>query len=34
MIEKLGPIPEAFLDSNKAFKDHYKSIMKDREGVA
>lgn len=33
MIEKLGPIPEKFLNSNKAFKDHYKNLMKEREGM-
>lgn len=33
MIEKLGPIPEKFLNSNKAFKDHYKNLMKEREGI-
>lgn len=29
MVDKLGPIPEKFLNMNKAFKEQYNQIMKD-----
>ena len=30
MVDKLGPIPEQFLNMNKAFKEQYIQITKDR----
>jgi len=30
MVDKLGPIPEKFLNLNKSFKDQYNKMMKDK----
>lgn len=30
MVDKLGPIPEKFLNLNKSFKEQYFQMMKDK----